>query len=110
VKCWVLKRVTQKDLLKSKNGKYVFQWSDHQDSLTIRNSPLREMVFWFTLRFFSRQPCPFIDETGYDGNIDLDIVANLKDPKMVSEALKNYGLEIVLEKRNIDMVVLKNVN
>lgn len=103
VNCLVL---TSQDttLLFSKGGKPSPLVKEDPFNLTITNEP-----FWFLQGYFNYATWygfPFIDETGYKGNTDISIQANLIDWKSVAKALEKYKLTLKLEERNINMLVI----
>lgn len=54
---------------------------------------------------------PFIDETGYAGLIDLDLKFNdPKDLTVVNRQLRRYDLVVKQEMRDLDMLVVREVN
>lgn len=51
---------------------------------------------------------PVLNETGYTGNIDLDISAALDDLPALRKELRRYNLDLVTAERPIDMLVIRD--
>jgi hypothetical protein len=52
---------------------------------------------------------PFFNETGINGNIDIDFDANMYSFEDVQYELAKYGLALVTGSRDLDVVVIKDV-
>jgi len=57
--------------------------------------------------YMQLSPLPFLDETSYTGNVDIDINADLSDVNAVNKELEKYGLQFKEAERDIDMMVIK---
>ncbi len=56
-------------------------------------------------------PYPLIDETGYSGELgDIDIEVDIMDHKKLNDALSRYGIEFVLETRELDTLVVRSTD
>ena len=49
---------------------------------------------------------PLLDETGYDGNIDLELNDKLSDVNAVNIELEKYGLKIIEKEMKMDMIII----
>jgi hypothetical protein len=49
---------------------------------------------------------PVINETGYKKNVDLKFVSNISDLYSLKKELQNYGLDLVLVQKDIEMFEL----
>ncbi len=58
----------------------------------------------------SNQPFPVVDETGYSENVTMKLMASLEDIPALQKELLLYGLELVREVREIEMMVFKQVS
>jgi thiol-disulfide isomerase/thioredoxin len=59
------------------------------------------------MQYYSRDPRPFINDTGITGSVDLYIEAPLVSLKAVNETLRSKGLEIVDSSKLMAVIVLK---
>lgn len=106
--CLVLKRTTDDDKLATNGG--AFRYSlNYGEALNLRNLSM-EWLLNMLHTYFGDLPTPIIDETEYTGNIDIDIEAKLNDLKAVKKELKRYGLDLVEEEREIEVLVLTEGN
>jgi len=108
VKCWVLKRTGSKDLIATKGGKPDFRMDVDTERLMFKNVKMNEFLFWWQMIGLDRYPIPIVNETGYIGSIDLDLKANPTDIESVRKAIQKYGLDLVLDRRELDMIVIKD--
>lgn len=117
VNCWTLVRTDSIDRLRTQGGKKNFGF--HTDNIrrkelppvrTLNNYPYSD----FSSRIVSMvekltgQPC--YDETGYAGNIDVAFQGETLDRPSLSrlrEELQAYGLDLVLVKKELDILVLR---
>jgi hypothetical protein len=47
-----------------------------------------------------------VDETGYAGNVDLELEAPLDNPELLKKELNKYGLDLIVSERELDVFVL----
>lgn len=115
--CWVLTRLDTVDRLATQGGGAVYTFV----STSVRRPPLSEirrlqnadydfLSTWFinTIERITEQPC--LDETGYKGNIDLAFSGNTMDYPTVEKIqleLRRYGLALILEPREFEVLVLR---
>jgi len=103
VNVWVLKRISKKDKLKAPGGEIVI------DELSGRfaNVGLSDVV-----QVVSNQaPFPVIDESGYAGTVDMNLnIVSWNDIVQLRKAFQRYDLDILEEKREIEMFVIKEIN
>lgn len=115
VKCMVLKRIVAEDKIKTKGGLPVYDQSTTEKGTCFiyKNRPLGDLVSNLQTLIYVRDPyIPFFDETGYEGNIDITVPWS-DDPKKISfekvrKTLNTYGLDIVEEYRNLEMLVISD--
>lgn len=103
VDCLVLVRTSTEDKIKSKGG---------QPKCTIPLSPsilnnhkLNIMVNMLNGK--TPVKLPIIDETGYTGNVDIEI-SGVTDLASLRNELSRYGLNLITAKRSLNMFVLKD--
>lgn len=53
------------------------------------------------------KPIAFVDETGFTGNVDLQLSGNLHDLQNIRNQLKKYGLEVKEGMRKLEVLVIK---
>jgi len=105
IPCWVL-------VLKDK-GKLALKNNDHEQVYgkggAFHNVPLKYFVN--ALQWYYQME-PVIDETGYMDPIFFDItigpsLSQYPDIKTIKTSLANYGLDLLKETRNVDVLVIK---
>ncbi|WP_159477994.1 TlpA disulfide reductase family protein [Dyadobacter sp. 3J3] len=102
----VLIRTSAADKLKAKSGAF----SETQDglSLRIRSGTLSGFVTNLNVFNMSSSPLPLVDRTGYTGNIDLDIEANMSDIRSLNSALARYDIQFIKKQIDLDMLVIRD--
>lgn len=103
VQCLVLVRTSQKDKLASKGGEKRSTFP--RTPSILRNAPLRNMINMLNGEIPIKEI--FVDETGYTGNIDLE-VSGIKDIPTLRKELQKYDLDLIPAERNLLMMVIKN--
>ncbi|CAI9675555.1 Thiol-disulfide oxidoreductase ResA [Elizabethkingia anophelis] len=103
VQCLVLVRTSQKDKLASKGGEKRFTFP--RTPSILRNTPLRNMINMLNGEIPIKEI--FIDETGYTGNVDLE-VSGIKDIPTLRKELQKYDLDLIPAERNLLMMVIKD--
>ncbi|MEO5912530.1 MAG: redoxin domain-containing protein [Pelobium sp.] len=106
VDCWVLKRTSSIDKMATTGGKELRDFNPIH--FEIQNQPLRQLAGMLDMKYLSLQPYPVLDETGYKGNVDLNLDTNMTKVETINEALKAYDLALVKAKRTIDMLVIRD--
>ncbi|MNH25078.1 hypothetical protein D3C79_850460 [compost metagenome] len=104
--CWVLK--ADKSANKVMSPEKTF--AEDKELKVYNNYPFRTFfrnVIAYRLR---NEPVPIIDETGMDGNISIAFPKTENDLGRLRSYLKNYGLYMEKEMRDIDMLVIKDSN
>jgi len=104
VKCLVLKKITQDDKLISKGGTSQENYEFY--SIVVNNTYFKR--FFTSLYSFYRDNLPMIDETQYEGKIDININCKITDYKVLNKELEKYGLYLFPEERVIDVLVIKD--
>ena len=115
--CIILKRTGNQDLLRTKGGSPEFGLGKStlnrtiEDSIRyIRNKPFEMLAIRLQQWFEILKKIPFLDETGYSGNIDIAIEGQVIEKFELNElkaALEKYGLTLVKEKRFIKTLVIR---
>lgn len=103
--CLVLRKTADSVQLESKGGKPEF--SHHAYGMKLINNP------WYVLpnqlsMYYLQLDEPLIDETGIEGKVDVVLQGKLSSLKSLNDALGNYGLEIVRDQRNVDVIVIRD--
>ncbi|MFD0795476.1 TlpA family protein disulfide reductase [Mucilaginibacter litoreus] len=102
--CLVLKRTSSTDKLKSSGGK------PHIDldrfGYQLHNTTIGNLLY--RLNFTQRTPLYLIDETGYNGKVDLTIQASLPDVSAVNKELERYDLTFEKSKRKREVLVIRD--
>ena len=105
VTCAVLKK--RKDGLLLTRGGVPFGESSNF-YITLRNQPFSKLISSLDYYLPKHDFRFVIDETGIMGNIDINIEAYLRDTEAVAKQLNKYGLDLVLDKRSVDMWVIRD--
>lgn len=108
VDCWALTRTSNEELAKTRGEKPFTEVGKNNDFMILKNISVRDMMFWFASRYMANNKIPIIDESGYEGNIDVDIRAQLNDPAAVGKALEKYGFTFKKVKRKLDLIVIRD--
>ena len=101
--CLVLVRTSTKDKIKSKGGKPECTFPASPSILT--NHKLSVMINM--LSEGTPIKMPIVDETGYTGNVDIEI-SEVKDLASFKKELNKYDLDLKPGKRSLNMFVLKD--
>ncbi|MEN5057154.1 TlpA family protein disulfide reductase [Sphingobacterium kitahiroshimense] len=101
--CFVLIRTSTNDKIKSKGGKPKFRYSTTHSKLI--NRPIGSILNLINSDTLTK--LPIIDETGYTGNVDMEILG-AKDLASLKKELNKYDLDLILAKRSLNMFVLKD--
>lgn len=109
IKCLVLKRISNLDLLHTKGGRGSFRRADPLGTdLSIHNMPLETSIFHSLVWTNGKNPLPIINDTHYTANIDMEIHSEFSDIPSIRKELQAYGLDLVEEYRVIDMLVIRD--
>ncbi|AZA60086.1 TlpA family protein disulfide reductase [Chryseobacterium indoltheticum] len=103
VKCFVLVRTSKKDKLTTKGGEKRSTFP--RTPSILRNVPLKNMVNMLNGEINIKEL--FIDQTGYTGNVDLE-VSGVKDIATLKKELQKYDLDLIPEERDVLMMVIKD--
>ncbi|MGN6268173.1 MAG: TlpA family protein disulfide reductase [Ginsengibacter sp.] len=104
-KCWVLRKMDKSVNLTSKGGPSKIA---QEGTIEVwHNAPFSD--FFRTISFiYQKQPYPFVDKTGIEDNIDINLPLNLPDVAALRSYLTKYGLLLSPEDCEIPMLVIKN--
>ena len=103
IQCLVVIRTSQKDELASKGGEKRSTFP--RTPSILRNAPLRNMINMLNGEIPIKEI--FVDETGYTGNVDLE-VSGIKDIPTLRKELQKYDLDLIQAERNLLMMVIKD--
>lgn len=107
VECWVLASVDSTKIM-SKGENISIRIDQNSKQIQVSNITVDEFMFWWQALSLYYHPVPIINETGIKGTIDLDLEVDPSDFEAVKKAISAYGLEFRLEKRLLDMIVIRN--
>jgi len=99
VKAMILARTSKKELFKSSGvGK----------NIQTSKGRLKNVTFQSLIDSVGYIGMPFIDESNYNGLIDIDLkIMNWRDINLIKKKLKKYDLELREDMRELDMFVIK---
>lgn len=104
VECLVLKQVGDMSLLASGGGRS--KWNlGVRDSLDIRNCPFSFLIQGLT-ELYGKDQRPLIFEAELPERIDISIAGDLTNLAVFREELRRYGLDLVPQKRRIEMLLI----
>jgi thiol-disulfide isomerase/thioredoxin len=106
IKCLALQRTSNE--LKFKTKGEPNKLIDNGYYLQLKNMPFKSFIQRISVMHMQILP-DIIDETKYDGNVDLEINAKLWSLENVNEELKKYDLKIVEVERDVEMVVIRRL-
>ena len=105
--CWVLSATgkAKKDLrAKNPGQEYSYAKKDFAGAI-LTNAKMRNLIVMLSR---TQRSLPFIDETGIEGEIDIDINANVNVLDEMIESLRENGLILKKEKRPMKVVVIRD--
>lgn len=110
IPCLVIRTVDEARSIKTKGEtpKIGFRSSDNK-KISIVNRFMHLFIEKLEYEIEKFSMLPLINETGYDGNIDVELDRFPNDLKSLNINLEKYGLIISEEVRDIDMLVLKDL-
>ncbi len=73
---------------------------------TLRNNDIN-IFLDLVKRYLNDWKIPFFDETGIAGNIDITVDALMTDRHQVIQALRSNGLDLILGKKDLHVIVIK---
>jgi thiol-disulfide isomerase/thioredoxin len=105
--CLVLVRTSDNDKVKSSQAPS----GSNADafSLSITNSSIQLLVSQLN-HYLQHLNKPVIDETGYKGNVDINLDAKLSSVDDLRKALKAYDLDLIEKKHDIEVLVIRDAN
>lgn len=102
--CLVLKQVGNMELLHSRGGRS--KWNlGKRDSLFIQDCPSVLLIRGLN-NLYGQDSKPLIIDVHLPDRIDLSISGKLSDMAFIRRELNRYGLDLVTEQREIDMLVI----
>jgi len=106
VKYMALIRLPGADKIKSShlNGKVIETFDPF--GFKVQNSTIQSIVSRMQLQYQQFSAFPFMDETGYQGRVDLEITANLSSVTDMNKALMPYNLAWQERLADQDMLVI----
>lgn len=115
IKCLVLESIVSNDELnariKARNEQALAPSEFKGYTLRMRSKSLDELTDWYLVVPLLKRgyPYPLINGTGYTGKVDLDFTVDLTDVKSINDDLKKYGLVLKEEERDLDVIVIKDI-
>ncbi len=105
--CLVLVRTSDNDKLKSNQANSVSNADAF--SLSITNSSIQLLVSQLN-HYLQHLNKPVVDDTGYKGNVDINLDAKLSSVDDLRKALTGYDLDLVEKKHDIEVLVIRDAN
>ncbi|MFT3981192.1 MAG: TlpA disulfide reductase family protein [Ferruginibacter sp.] len=108
VKCLTLIRTSEVDKMKSKKSVRRIVRTD--SSFVIENETISKGLLERLRIVNASLSTPVIDETGYWEKIDLNLNCSLSDITSLKNELQKYDLDLVLEEKDLEMLVITDKN
>jgi hypothetical protein len=106
--CWVLS-AADTNLIKATGGERKNYHDAQGFSLLIQNEKMSSLLERFTYHLLGNSPYPFFDNTHYNGNVTVSLHDIFYDnPATIQKAVMKYKMTLVLEEREIDMLVIRD--
>lgn len=105
VRCFVLKRISDEDKLLTHNKNAALM--DDKNRIRIQNFPVSSFVSVLS-DMYKEITIPIVDGTGYKNNIDISFTREFSGIHDLIKNLREYGLDLVEETRDINMLVIRN--
>ncbi|OOQ59996.1 TlpA family protein disulfide reductase [Mucilaginibacter pedocola] len=105
-RCLALVRTDSLDRLKSKGGTLITNVTPF--SCELQNAHLSQLIMRLQAQYLQRSPIPVIDQSGYDGRVDLKFTGKLSDVASVNAGLAPYGLVLAEREGIADMMVIRD--
>lgn len=106
VDSYALIRTSKLDKLKSKNNTSFFKPS--AIGYSISNYPLQSFIKMLSLTHLQHLDTPIVDQTNYNGRIDLEINAKMDNIESINTALENYDLKFVSKKTKVAYLLIQD--
>ncbi len=107
VKCWALRKTETYAGLASQSPTPQIT-SDESNVMVYSKQPFSK--FYQTIvGLYRHDPLPVIDQTGITSDIDISFPSGVKDIRKFSDSLESYGLHLVQDSCEIDMLVIKQL-
>ena len=105
VSCFALVRTSPADKLVTKGGPEEFRLRPM--ATVIKNSSMYKVVN--SLNGFAEIKLPIVDETGYTGNLDLQM-GDISTLEKLRIELSRYNLDLIEKQKSLDMLVIRDAN
>ncbi|WP_161964009.1 TlpA family protein disulfide reductase [Chitinophaga flava] len=102
--CYVLTRLKNNENFKNKDNARADR-TDKDNNIILKNVPIQGFI---ASRIYAILSHDMINETGYRGGLDL-VLPNTTDVSKIKQSLNQYGLDINLEVRSDNTVVLQDI-
>jgi thiol-disulfide isomerase/thioredoxin len=103
-------KIFDKSKLKSKKTERTIRYKvDDNSDFELEHVTLQEF-FTATVGYpGTKYSLPILNETDYEGFVDINLKGKIEDIESVRKQLKHYGLELVEEERNLPFLVLYGI-
>jgi thiol-disulfide isomerase/thioredoxin len=107
--CWVLVANDQsRNSLKTKGRTPVLEYKDQYLGIRLVNQPLSALIF--ELWANNQGGLPFIDATGINDRVDLDLETIFSDLESVKRELAKHGLNLIESEREMKVIIVSECN
>lgn len=99
----------KKDMVNVEPSNNTAQISSDRLSVTAVNVPINRFLFEINNTFATVNPCRIVNRTGYTGNIDIELEADLRSITAINKGLAKYGLYLKKVKSPVyELVITDN--
>lgn len=99
----VLRKTSSSDLIKTKEG-------TPSAKIDATGCWLSNKKLSILNRWVDSYIKPVVDETGYEGNVDIELIADMDDLSAINKELAKYHLQYVTATREVEFLVIRDKN
>lgn len=105
-KCLVLTAIANTDGIYSRGGNT--RTSYDATGCRMQNAEFKFFIRRLNAIYLQHNPLPFVDESGIQGKVDLQIDGNLSNIEVLNTGLAVYGLKIIEAERGVGVLVVSD--
>lgn len=104
--CWILKKLANAQIPESAGDTPNLDIDLYYTKMV--NTGMSDFDFFMENKFLAWSHMPFIDETGINYKVDLNINAKMSNPESLKAGLNKAGLDLIKEERTVDMLIISD--
>jgi len=110
LRCYALVKMGNSQPYKTKVPQSKGMMRVDNDGFQCVNRNLSFFLFPLNKFYLQNSRFPIVDNTGYKGNVDLDLKADMRDMDAINSALKKYNLQFVVKDVKVDVLIVEDLN